>query len=259
VVLTIEEKVFLVQHVLHNGDKYTENVQQKFAQQFPDAQVPHRNAVRNLINKFHETGSVQDAPQSGKPSTSEETVLNIQDRMLQSPSNSVRWLSQQVHVSKNTTHRILRKNLKLYPYRMSIVHQLKERDHQSCVDYCFWFQNFHVEEGEEILDVTFFTDEAWFHLSKYVISQNTRLWCSENPHEFKEMAVHDQKVRVWCAIRCMRIIGPIFFSDTINAELYSTDILKPFLCHLTEHEIEEAWFQQDGAAAHTQLPHNSSF
>jgi hypothetical protein len=157
-------------------------------------------------------GSVQDAPRSGRPSISEETVLDIQDRMLQSPSKSVRWLSQQAHVSKSTTHRILRKKLKLHPYRMSIVHQLKERDHQSRFDYCAWFQNFLVEEGEEILDVTFFTDEAWFHLYKYVNSQNTCLWSSENPHVFKEMAFHDQKVGVWCAISRMRIIGPIFFS-----------------------------------------------
>jgi hypothetical protein len=94
------------------------------------------------------------------------------------------------------------------------VHQLKERDQQSRVDYCAWFQNFLVEEGEEILDVTFFTDEAWFHLSEYVNSQNTCLWSSENPHEFKEMALRHQKVGVWCAISRMRITGPIFFNDT---------------------------------------------
>jgi transposase len=141
-VLTIEERVLLVQHVLSNGDKYTENVQQKFAQQFPDAQVPHRNAVRNPINKFRETGSVQDAPGSGRPSTSEETVLDIQARTLQSPSKSVTRLSQQADVSKSTAHRILRTKLKLHPYRLSVVHQLKERDHQTRVDCCTLLQNF---------------------------------------------------------------------------------------------------------------------
>jgi hypothetical protein len=131
------------------------------------------------------------------------------------------------------------------------VHQLKERGHQSRVDYRTRCQNFLVEEGEEIVDVTFFTDEARFHLSEYVNSQNTRLRSSKNPHEFKEMALHDQKVRMWCAISPMRIIGPIFLNDSTNAERYSTDILEPFLGHLTEREIEKAWFQQDGATAHT--------
>jgi hypothetical protein len=139
------------------------------------------------------------------------------------------------------------------------MHQLKEKDQESRVDYCTWFQNFLVEEGEEILDVTFFTDEARFHRSEYANSQNTCLWSSENPHEFKAMALHDQKVGLWCAVSRMCIIGPIFFSDTINAERYRTDTLEPFLGHLTEREIEETCFQLDGTTAHTQLPHHSSF
>jgi hypothetical protein len=93
-------------------------------------------------------------------------------------------------VLKSTAHRILRTKLKLHPYWVSVEHQLKERDHQSRVDYGTWFQKFLVEEDEEILDLTFFTDEAWFHLSEYVNSQHTRLWSSENPHEFKEMSGH---------------------------------------------------------------------
>ena len=84
-----------------NGGKYTNKVQQKLVNQFPDAKLPHRNAVQKLIDKFRETGSVADAPRSGRPSTSEETVLDIQDRMFTSPSKSVRRLSQQAHVPKS--------------------------------------------------------------------------------------------------------------------------------------------------------------
>jgi hypothetical protein len=49
----------------------------------------------------------------------------------------------------------------------------------------------------------------------------------------------------------MRIIGPIFFTDALNAERCRTHILEPFLGHLAEREIEEAWLKQDGATAHT--------
>ena len=38
----------------------------------------------------------------------------------------------------------------------------------------------------DVLDVTFFTDEAWFHLSGYVNSQNSRLWSYDNPHSLHE-------------------------------------------------------------------------
>jgi hypothetical protein len=45
-------------------------------------------------------------------------------------------------------------------------------------------------------------------------------------------------------------LGPFSSVDTINKECYCTNILEPFLGHLTEHEIEKAWFHQDGATAH---------
>jgi hypothetical protein len=31
-------------------------------------------------------------------------------------------------------------------------------------------------------NLVFYTDEAWFHLSGYVTSQNNRYWRAENPH-----------------------------------------------------------------------------
>ena len=46
------------------------------------------------------------------------------------------------------------------------------------------------------------------------------------------------------------IVGPICFQDTINAAR-QTDILESFLELLSEQEIHEEWFQQDGATAHT--------
>jgi len=59
----------------------------------------------------------------------------------------------------------------------------------------------------------FFTDEAWFHLSRYVNSQNTRIWEAENPHTVHEEPLHSQKIGVWCGVSRRRIIGPIFFEQ----------------------------------------------
>jgi hypothetical protein len=46
--------------------------------------------------------------------------------------------------------------------------------------------NFNQMKIVDILDVTFFTDETWFHLSGYVNTQNTQLWSSEIPHALHE-------------------------------------------------------------------------
>jgi hypothetical protein len=47
---------FLVEYVFREGNRYTDLVQEQFAEKFPEPPVPHRNAVRRLIEKFRETG-----------------------------------------------------------------------------------------------------------------------------------------------------------------------------------------------------------
>jgi hypothetical protein len=60
-VLSIEECVFLVEYIFLEGNRYTDLVQEQFAEKFPETNVPHRIAVRRLVSKFHETGLVLDA------------------------------------------------------------------------------------------------------------------------------------------------------------------------------------------------------
>jgi hypothetical protein len=52
VVISIEERVFLVECVFREGNRNTDLVQEQFAEKFPETPVPHRNAVRRIIEKF---------------------------------------------------------------------------------------------------------------------------------------------------------------------------------------------------------------
>ena len=67
----------------------------------------------------------------------------------------------------------------------------------------------------------------------------------------KKIPHNDQKVGVWCAVSARRIIGPIFYEQTVNAERHRNDILTPFFYELTEKEKSYGWFQQDSATEHT--------
>jgi transposase len=67
-VLSIGKSVLLVEYVFREGNRYTELVQEQYAEKFPETPEPNRNAVRRLIEKFRETGSVLDAERSGRPS-----------------------------------------------------------------------------------------------------------------------------------------------------------------------------------------------
>jgi len=118
------------------------------------------------------------------------------------------------------------------------------------IRYCEWFTDFIQTKIVDILDVIFFTDEAWLHLLGYVNTQNTRLWSSENPHALHEKPLHNQKLGVWVAISRRHIVGPLFFEETVNSKLYCS-MLHDFVGLLEEDEITYSWFQQDCATAHT--------
>jgi hypothetical protein len=141
------------------------------------------------------------------------------------------------------------KHAKIRPYRVTAVHKLTGPDKIKPVNNCNWFLRL-VERNPEILTMTWFTDEAWFHLSGYVNSQNMRIWASENPHAFNETPIHPQKVGVWCAISAQRVNGPIFFEQTVNSEVYK-DIFMAFMEKLDDIELTQGYFQLDGATCHT--------
>lgn len=153
-----------------------------------------------------------------------------------------------VGLSVGTCHKALTKRLHLHPYKVTVVQELHPLDYGKRVRYCEWFNE---NVNDDLLDQTFFTDEAWFHLSGYVNSQNYRTWATENPHNFVETSLHPIKVGVWVAMSRRRIIGPIFFHETLNAERYRRLILEPFLQQLHDDELQVGYFQQDGATPHT--------
>jgi transposase len=104
--LSIEERVFLVEYVFRKGNRYTDLVQKKFAEKFLETPVPHRNAVRRLIGKFREAGSVLDFDRSVRSSKlNDKNLIKISDFMLRSPSKSLRKLAQEKDIGVATAHK----------------------------------------------------------------------------------------------------------------------------------------------------------
>jgi transposase len=78
-------------------------MQEQFAEKFPETPKPHRNAVRRLIEKFRETGSVLDAERSGKPfKLNDKKLMDISDSMPRSASKSLRKLAQEKNIGLAT-------------------------------------------------------------------------------------------------------------------------------------------------------------
>ncbi|GFX17805.1 DUF4817 domain-containing protein [Trichonephila clavipes] len=102
-----------------------------------------------------------------------------------------------------------------------------------------------------------FSDEAHFWLNGYVNKQNCRIWSEANPQVYVETPLHPEKLTVWCALWAGGIIGPYFFKNdeghnvTVNGDRYNAMITNFFIPELNNHDVQELWFQQDGAACHT--------
>ncbi|GFV43024.1 transposable element Tc3 transposase [Trichonephila clavipes] len=102
-----------------------------------------------------------------------------------------------------------------------------------------------------------FSDEAHFWLNGYVNKQNCRIWSEANPQVYVETPLHPEKLTVWCALWAGGIIGPYFFKNdeghnvTVTGDRNRAMITNFFIPELNNHDIQELWFQQDGATCHT--------
>ncbi|GFY00640.1 transposable element Tc3 transposase [Trichonephila clavipes] len=133
---------------------------------------------------------------------------------------------------------------------------IHQNDHQARPRFVEWAQN-------EIAVVPYFhkrilfSDEAHFWLNGYVNKQNCRIWSEANPQVYVETPLHPEKLTVWCALWTGRIIGPYFFKNdkghnvTVNGDRYRAMITNFFIPELNNHDVQELWFQQDGATCHT--------
>jgi hypothetical protein len=117
------------------------------------------------------------------------------------------------------------------------MHALQPRNPASRLHFYSWFLQ-SVVEGEISQQLSFFFDEVWFCLQGNINMQNNRYWSSHNPQPMTS-----------CSAR--RVVGSVFFNETINYKRYVQFILGQFFPEITEEERLYGWFQQFSATANT--------
>ena len=108
------------------------------------------------------------------------------------PKKSVRRRSAELGVSQSSVHRILRHDLKMKPYHISVHQGLTPENALQKRTMCAWFLR-QVREEEDFLRSVWFSDEAHFYLSGTVNSRNCVHWASERPDEVIERNLHVTK------------------------------------------------------------------
>ncbi|GFX29962.1 transposable element Tc3 transposase [Trichonephila clavipes] len=133
---------------------------------------------------------------------------------------------------------------------------IHQNDHQARRRFVEWAQN-EIAVVPDFHKRILFTDEVHFWLNGYVNKQNCRIWSEANPQVYVETPLHPEKLTVWCALWASGIIGPYFFKNdeghnvTVNGDRYRAMITNFFIPELKNHDVQELWFQQDGATCHT--------
>jgi hypothetical protein len=125
----------------------------------------------------------------------------------------------------------------LFPNKASAVQQLKDAYYQRQLNCCNWFTDFITQNREDIFNVTFYTDEVWFHLSCHINMKTTCLWCTETHHEIADKPSHSDKIATWVAISRRHITGSIVFTKTVHSEHCCLHTLFPLISRLHKDEI----------------------
>ncbi|GFW19884.1 putative transposable element [Trichonephila clavipes] len=112
------------------------------------------------------------------------------------------------------------------PTRCQVIYSqfslaIHQNDHQARRRFVEWAQN-EIAVVPDFHKRILFSDEAHFWLNGYVNKQNCRIWSEVNPQDV-----------------------------TVNGDRYRAVITNFFIPELNNHDVQELWFQQDGATRHT--------
>lgn len=226
------------------------------------------NALKNLIKKFEETGSLAVRPGRGRKPVSEQTATDVATALVESShgavagSSSARGVARQLEMTPSTVWKVLRKVLKFYPYKISRLQELKPNDTATRLTFALTFLA-RMEVDDTWPWKILWGDEAHFYLNGDVNTQNCRIWASEHPQEIVQIPLHSPKLTIWCGFTADFIIGPFFFENitrtgpqtcTVTAERYR-DMLTSFVIPQLQQRqcLDETIFMQDGAPPHIGL------
>lgn len=207
--------------------------------------------MRRVIERFQETGSVCDRPRSGRPSLLTEREGVVQEALKTTATaigtSSTRRISSATNIPQSSVNRILKRQLKLYPYHLRRSHALLPADTQARLDFAAWFQN----QSDDFINNIIWSDECYFSLGGHVNSHNAVVWGTEKPKEPLTKGMFPQKVLVWMGVSSKCVIKPFFFDGTATADKYLSMLQHHLVPELRHHRLlRSAVFMQDGAPPH---------
>ena len=194
---------------------------------------PRKNSFQNIFEKiktqkFQLTRWINKEHKVRSPRASQENRKNmdidLQKMKAETTIPSIGKLSAASSSSIGIVHRYLRRELKLFPYKVTIGQSLSDNHKANRYDFCKRMMS-KISKDTTFLSYIVWSDECLFQLNGWVNRKNIRFWEREKSHDVVEYTAFTPRVNVWIGILSSFLIGPYFFdhngkSETINSERY---------------------------------------
>uniref|UniRef100_A0A8C4Q5Y6 DUF4817 domain-containing protein n=1 Tax=Eptatretus burgeri TaxID=7764 RepID=A0A8C4Q5Y6_EPTBU len=226
---------------------------------------PTNCAIQRIMKHFEYKGTAHNHSKGngGRPASVTKSQANIdavQHSSVDSPTKSHRRRSWELGIKPTSVWRILTKELKLFPYIISIRHRLSQDNVRRRVDMCNWLGD-RMEWYPNWINLIWFNDEANFHLDGAINNHNNTFLGAPPPEEITESYLNGPNVTCFYAFNARwGMLGPYWFENdnsrmvTINSECFRA-VLQKFhddrTQKVTPHQPSMTWFMQDGAPLHT--------
>ncbi|XP_011858348.1 PREDICTED: uncharacterized protein LOC105555911 [Vollenhovia emeryi] len=231
--LTIVERVDIISSHFE-AHRNVEEARQRYANLFPDRNVPSATAFRSIVQLFTETGSVKPRERvRPRPVTNENNTVNVLAAVAANPHISSRQITRGSGISQRSVLRILHEHT-FHPFHLSLHQELHGDDFQNRLNFCNWIQEQLAVNDNFILQILF-SDESNFTNRGQVNRHNMHYWSVENPHWLRQVEhQRPRSVNVWCGILGTQVIGPYFIEEwicgfnTMDAQRIIHEYLKKF-------------------------------
>jgi len=218
-----------------------------------------RKFIWRTISRFLETGSVNDKPRSGRPKSVSTRNLKqkVKARIQRNPRRSLRKMSKELRVNRETLRKFVRKKLNLRSYKYHEVQLLTPDQKRKRLDRCRTLRQ-RFANGAHL--AILFSDEKIFTIEQTLNRQNDRILAGQSadiPRVIRDIK-RTQKpasVMVWAGMTSDRKLPLVFVEKGVklNAHTYGDLILRGALKPWANRNLGGApWvFQQDSAPSHS--------
>lgn len=139
---TPKQRAEIVKFYFQNNSSVT-LAQRAYRAKYRGKKVPSAKTIRKLVTKFNKSGSLATFTPKVKPRPrrSNEVIDAVRSDVQDHPNTSYRRRAQEFGLSPTTLRRILRVDLRLFPYKMHMAQRLLPADKPRRIEYGRNMQN----------------------------------------------------------------------------------------------------------------------